>query len=84
MADALSVFYLGLRSAEPNHSRSSALVDQLPFDPRERTTNKRHLDNLCQKKNTAEYEEELLKEADAEQGIQQTERFRRWARTKLP
>jgi hypothetical protein len=83
MADALGVFYLGLRSADQDHDRASELVDLLPLEAKERDKNIRHLNMLLQSKSAAEYEEHLSTEGDARTATQQATRFRRWAQSKL-
>lgn len=83
MADALTVFYLGERSASQGHRGSLPLFESLPLDPEELARNGRHLSSLLAAKTKAEYEERLLTEADAEDALEHGRRFCRWAREKL-
>lgn len=84
MADALTVFYLGQRSASQDHRDVLRLLDSVRFDRGELSRNKRHLSDLLATKNAAEYEDRLLSEPDAIGALGHCRRFCRWARGKLP
>lgn len=84
MADALTVFYLGQRSASQDHRDVLRLLDSVRFERGELNRNKRHLSDLLVTKNAAEYEDRLLSESDAIGSLEHCRRFCRWARGKLP
>lgn len=84
MADALAVFYLGMRSAVQEHEESVALLSQLGIGGREVERASSHLTELLRVKNRAEYEERMMGERDSEQATKHLGRFRTWARSKLP
>ncbi len=84
MADALTVFYLGQRSASQDHREVLRLLDSVRLERGELNRNKRHLSNLLAAKNAAEYEDRLLSESDAINALEHCRRFCQWARGKLP
>ena len=84
MGDALTVFYLGQRSASQDHGDVLRLVDSIQFERGELNRNKRHLSDLLATKNAAEYEDRLLSESDATSALEHCRRFCHWARAKLP
>lgn len=84
MADALIVFYEGRRSAAQDHEESVTLLLRLAIGRKELERASRHLTQLLRLKNVAEYEDRLLAQDDAEAASKHLERFRGWARTKLP
>ncbi len=84
MADALAVYYLGLRSAAQDHEDSIRLLYRLGFDRKELERNAKHLSDLLDVKSLAEYEERPLKATDAATAMKNSKRFREWAMTKLP
>ena len=83
MADALCVYNLGVRSADPDHKRAIDLLLTVDLEREELSKNSRHLLNLLKNKNVAEYEEKLLGETEATEACEQLERFRKWAKSKL-
>ena len=83
MADALTVFYLGERSASQDHHGSFRLFEGLPLEREEVARNGRHLSSLIAAKTRAEYEERLLAERDAANALEHAKRFCRWARDQL-
>lgn len=84
MADALSVFYVGQRSASQDHREVLRLLDSVGLRRGELNRNKRHLSMLLSTKNAAEYEDRLLSESDAINSLEHCRRFCQWARGKLP
>ncbi len=78
MADALTVFYLGERSASQEHGGSLRLLGSLPLGSEAVARNGRHLSSLLAAKTKAEYEERLLGKADAEDALEHARRFYRW------
>jgi hypothetical protein len=84
MADALAIYYLGLRSAAQDHDESIRLLYRMTFDRSELERNAKHLSDLLDVKSLAEYEERQLKAADAEVALKKSKRFRDWAMGKLP
>lgn len=84
MTDALTVFYLGQRSASQDHRDALRLLGSVRFERDELARNRRHLSNLLATKNAAEYEDRLLGESDTIRALEHCRRFCRWARGKLP
>ncbi|HII39789.1 MAG TPA: hypothetical protein HA326_01055 [Thermoplasmata archaeon] len=84
MADALAVYYLGLRSAAQEHGESIQLLYRIGVDRKELERNTKHLTDLLDVKSLAEYEERSLKSDDAEVAVKKSKRFRVWATAKLP
>ena len=84
MADAVTVFYVGQRSASQDHREVLRLLDSVGLGRGELNRNKRHLSTLLATKNAAEYEERLLSESDAINAVEHCRRFCQWARGKLP
>lgn len=75
-ADALTVFYKGVRHAGERHEDVVNLLNTLGLTEMEQKN--RQLLRLLQLKNSAEYEETLMTEADAVDAIKNTERFFSW------
>src|SRR3989339_252710 len=80
-ADALTVFYKGVRHAGERHEDVVALLNTLGL-PDMQSKNRQLLD-LLRIKNSAEYEEKLMTEANALDSIKNTERFFKWVRGML-
>ena len=80
-ADALTVFYKGVRHAGERHEDVIALLNSLEL-PDIQSKNRQLLD-LLRIKNSAEYEEKLMTEANALDSIKNTERFFKWVRGML-
>ncbi|MEK6868253.1 MAG: HEPN domain-containing protein [Nanoarchaeota archaeon] len=75
-ADALTVFYKGVRHAGERHEDVVSLLNTLGLAEIEQKN--RQLLRLLQLKNSAEYEETLMNENDALDAIKNTERFFSW------
>lgn len=84
MADALTVFYAGERSAGQSHSDVMRLLSTLGVAREELDRNMRHLSSLLEVKNLAEYEDRLPTQNEAESAMANADRFRRWALSRLP
>lgn len=83
-ADAVTVFYQGVRHAGEKHEDVVQLLETLELD-RETMKNKiRQLLNLLQVKNAVEYEEKLTFENGAWMAAKNAERFLSWVRELLP
>lgn len=80
-ADALTVFYKGIRHAGERHEDAVALLNTLGL-PDMQSKNRQLLD-LLRIKNSAEYEEKLMTEANALDSIKNAERFFKWVRDML-
>ena len=80
-ADALTVFYKGVRHAGDRHEDVVALLNTLGLP--EMQNKNRQLLNLLNIKNSAEYEEKLMTEANALDSIKNAERFFKWVRGML-
>ena len=80
-ADALSVFYKGVRHAGERHEDVVSLLNTLGL-PDMQTKNRQLLD-LLRIKNSAEYEEKLMTETNASDSIKNAERFNKWIKEML-
>ena len=80
-ADALTVFYKGVRHAGERHEDVIALLNTLGLS--EIQNKNRQLLDLLHIKNSAEYEEKLMTEANALDSIKNAERFSSWVRSVL-
>ena len=80
-ADALTVFYKGVRHAGERHEDVVALLNTLGL-PDIQSKNRQLLD-LLRIKNSAEYEEKLMTETNALDSIKNAERFFKWVRDML-
>ncbi len=80
-ADALTVFYKGVRHAGDRHEDVVALLNTLELP--EIQNKNRQLLNLLRIKNSAEYEEKLMTEANALDSIKNAERFFSWVKSVL-
>ena len=80
-ADALTVFYKGVRHAGERHEDVVALLNTLGL-PDMQSKNRQLLD-LLRIKNSAEYEEKLMTETNALDSIKNAERFFKWVRDML-
>lgn len=80
-ADALTVFYKGIRHAGERHEDVVALLNALEL-PDMQSKNRQLLD-LLRIKNSAEYEEKLMTEANALDSIKNAERFFKWVKGML-
>jgi len=77
-ADALTVFYKGVRHAGERHEDVIALLNTLGL-PDMQNKNRQLLD-LLRIKNSAEYEEKLMTETNALDSIKNAERFYKWVK----
>ena len=77
-ADALTVFYKGIRHAGERHEDVVALLNTLEL-PDMQSKNRQLLD-LLRIKNSAEYEEKLMTETNALDSIKNAERFFKWVK----
>ena len=84
LADALTVWHLGMRCASSDHAEALELFHQLSFSRKELDENGKRLSKLLDLKNSAEYEERNLLERDWTEAEPQMSRFRKWGLTKLP
>ncbi len=75
-ADALTIFYKGVRHAGERHEDVISLLNTLGIIDIE-LKNRQFL-RLLQLKNSVEYEETLMSEADALDAMKNTERFFSW------
>ena len=82
-ADAMTVFYLGLRHAGERHQDVLGLLQEIDFGPKEIQSKNRQLSSLLLIKNRAEYEERLMRKSDAENALKAAERFHDWVKEKL-
>lgn len=80
-ADALTVYFLGVRHAGTNHNDVQRLLTQIK-EP-EMPQKIRHLAMLLAVKGFAEYEERLITPANAKDAVTHAERFLSWAKGKL-
>ena len=82
-ADAITVFYLGFRNAGERHSDVVGLLRETGIDSKELALKITQLTALLSIKNTAEYEERLMDEAEARNAMKACERFHSWAKSKV-
>ncbi|MBW2975526.1 HEPN domain-containing protein [Candidatus Woesearchaeota archaeon] len=83
--DSLTVFFRGERHAGERHEDVINLLQSLDGIEKETINKKiRQLQRLLQIKNSAEYEEKLMSQQDAEVSKKDAERILIWAKDKLP
>lgn len=82
-ADALTIFFKGVRHAGEKHEDVIALLETLDIDRGELRNKVRQLINLLDVKNMVEYEEKLTTENGALVAIKSAERFFNWAKEML-
>ena len=80
-ADALTVFYRGVRHAGEKHQDVIKLINDLEIDDIKNKV--RHLSSLLDIKNNLEYEEKLTTENGALNAVKHTERFFLWIKDLL-
>ncbi|MBI2545726.1 HEPN domain-containing protein [Candidatus Woesearchaeota archaeon] len=80
-ADALTVFYKGVRHAGERHEDVVSILNTLGLTDMQNKN--RQLLALLDIKNSAEYEEKLMSEANAANAIKNAERFFKWVRDLL-
>ena len=81
--DALSVFYLGLRSSGERHEEVIDLMSKTNIKEEEFTKVKRQVLRVLAKKNLAEYEQRLVYQKEAESIVKDAERVYGWIRNKI-
>lgn len=80
-ADALTVFYKGIRHSGEKHQDVIKLLSDLEIlDIKNKI---KHLSSLLDIKNSLEYEEKLTTENGARDAVKHTERFFSWIKTVL-
>ncbi len=82
-ADAMTVFYLGLRHAGDRHYDVLPILQEIEFDPKEIQSKNRQLYSLLLIKNQAEYEDRLMRKSDAENAMKAATRFYEWVEEKV-
>lgn len=82
-ADALLVFYLGMRSIGERHSDALPLLRQLPLESDVISSKMKQFSNVLGQKTKAEYTETLLSRKTAEVALKETERFYSWVKDLL-
>ncbi|MCK5290588.1 MAG: HEPN domain-containing protein [Thermoplasmata archaeon] len=82
-ADALLVFYLGIRSTGERHSDVLPLLRQLPFESGVISSKMKQFSNVLSQKTKAEYTETLLSRKIADVALKETERFYSWVKELL-
>jgi len=80
-ADALTVFYKGVRHAGERHEDVISLLNTLGLP--EMQNKNRQLLTLLHIKNSTEYEEKLMTETNAHDSIKNAGRFYKWIRDML-
>lgn len=81
--DALTVFYLGLRSSGERHDEVIDLISKTNIKEEEFTKVKRQVLRVLAKKNLAEYEQRLVYQKEAESIFKDAERVYDWIRNKI-
>ena len=82
-ADALTVFYKGVRHAGEKHEDVVQLLETLEIDREVLKSKARQILSVLQLKNMTEYEEKLTTENGALAAIKSTERFYGWVKEML-
>lgn len=83
-ADALTVFFKGVRHAGEKHEDVIQLLETLELDRTVLQNKTRQLIHLLQVKNAAEYEERVTTENGALTALKNAERFFDWVKGVLP
>jgi len=81
--DALTVFMIGVRHAGERHQDAITLLQTLSLPRETLSTRGRQLGRLLSIKNTAEYEERLIREKEATEAVRDAERYLQWIETLL-
>jgi len=82
-ADALTIFFKGVRHAGERHEDAVKLLRTLELDQNLLQNKTRQFLNVLNVKNAVEYEEKLTTENGALTAIQNTERFFNWIKETL-
>lgn len=81
-ADALIVYYGGIRSTDQDHRAAAGLLHEA-LGP-DATAASRHISRVIAKKNTVEYEQRRLTEKEARDMADHAKRLLAWAKQRLP
>ena len=81
--DALTVFMIGVRHAGERHEDAVTLLQTLSLPKATHSAKGRQLGRLLSIKNTAEYEERLIREKEAAEAVRDAERYYEWIETLL-
>ena len=81
--DALTVFMIGVRHAGERHQDAAALLQTLSLPRGNLSTRGRQLARLLAIKNTAEYEERLIREKEAAEAVRDAGRYLEWVENLL-
>ena len=81
VCDALTTFYLGVRSISPKHYDAIVLLGKIQEEEVKSKTSQ--LNSILSIKNQVEYEAREFRKGDAERIVKQTERLYKWAIDKL-
>ena len=81
--DALTVFMIGVRHAGERHEDAVTLLQTLSLPKATLSAKGRQLGRLLSIKNTAEYEERLIREKEAAEAVRDAERYYEWIETLL-
>lgn len=81
--DAITVFMIGVRHAGERHEDAITLLQNLSLPNETLSTKGRQLVRLLSIKNTAEYEERLIREKEATEAVRDAERYLMWVETLL-
>lgn len=79
-ADAVAIALAGVRSADPDHGRAAALLEQVAGQSDIVRTRARQLRMLIEKKNAVEYESRRASADEAVQAVERAHRIVSWAR----
>lgn len=82
-ADALTIFYKGVRHSGEKHQDVIKLITDLDLEILDIKGKTRHLINLLDLKNSLEYEERLSTESGALAAVKNAERFFIWVKELL-
>ncbi|HIG92771.1 TPA: HEPN domain-containing protein [Candidatus Woesearchaeota archaeon] len=83
-ADAVTIFFKGVRHAGDRHEDVVQLLESLEIEREVLKHKVRQLLNVLNAKNSVEYEEKLTSQNGALEMIKQTERFFDWVKDILP
>jgi len=83
-ADALCVFFLGVRHSGEKHEDVIRLFKTISLKEEEIDINSKRIKRIIGIKNMAEYEERLVSQSEAVQAIKDAERLLSFIKAKLP
>ncbi len=83
-SDAICIYFLGKRHSGQNHTDAVMLLGTTKSGDEEAKNNANRLRKILAIKNIAEYEERLMRRADAEKVMKDAERFLAYAISQLP